>query len=84
VRSGRRLRPHGQQRRCDDDNACTNDSCDPETGCVNTPNGDPSCSLPCRITGGGIVYEDTGSGEPDPITDPKKQRKIKDEQKKKE
>jgi hypothetical protein len=27
---------------CDDGDACTDDSCDQETGCENTPNGDPS------------------------------------------
>jgi hypothetical protein len=56
---------------CNDDDACTDDSCDPATGCVYTPNGSSECTLPCRITGGGIVYEDTGGdGEPDPVTDP--------------
>ena len=25
---------------CDDDNPCTDDSCDPQGGCINTPNGD--------------------------------------------
>ena len=51
---------------CNDNDSCTNDSCDPETGCVYTPNGSSECTLPCRITGGGIVYEDTGAA----ITDP--------------
>jgi len=51
---------------CNDNDSCTNDSCDPETGCVYTPNGNSECALPCRITGGGIVYEDTGAA----ITDP--------------
>jgi hypothetical protein len=57
---------HGEPDPCDDGNPCTNDSCDPVEGCVNAPNGDPSCSLPCRITGGGLVEEDTG----EIITDP--------------
>lgn len=26
---------------CDDDNECTDDSCNPATGCINTPNTDP-------------------------------------------
>ena len=57
--------------RCDDGDTCTDDSCDPEEGCINEPNGNTECSLPCRITGGGIVFEDTGNGgEPEARTDP--------------
>ena len=35
---------------CDDDNPCTADSCDPETGCVNTPsNGSCDDGDPCTV-----------------------------------
>ncbi len=46
---------------CDDGDVCTDDSCDPASGCVYVP-ADPlpqECTLPCRITGGGLVWEDT-------------------------
>jgi hypothetical protein len=51
---------------CDDSNVCTDDSCDSESGCVNTNNNE-SCddSNECTVTdvcnGGGCA----GSGEPD-------------------
>jgi hypothetical protein len=56
--------------RCDDDNPCTDDRCDPVEGCINEDNGSAECQLPCRITGGGIVEENTDGGEPEFRTDP--------------
>ncbi len=41
---------------CDDDNPCTDDSCDPSTGCVNTPN-----TSPCD-DGNACTTEDTCGG----------------------
>lgn len=31
----------GSARNCDDGNVCTNDTCDPGSGCINTPNSNP-------------------------------------------
>ena len=40
----------GEAQDCDDDNACTDDWCDPTTGCVFTPNVDPCDDLnPCTL-----------------------------------
>jgi hypothetical protein len=33
----------GSTRNCDDSNVCTTDTCDPTTGCVNTPRPEASC-----------------------------------------
>jgi endonuclease I len=45
---------------CDDDNPCTDDSCDPDAGCVNVPNSEPcddgdACTTKDACTGGGCV-----------------------------
>lgn len=48
--------------RCDDNNACTGDSCDPETGCVNTDlcnDGNPCTEDVCISPGTGTCQHGT-------------------------
>jgi len=37
---------------CDDGNPCTNDACDPQKGCISTPNGACECTTAADCTGG--------------------------------
>lgn len=39
----------GVARRCDDDDACTDDACAMETGCVHTPHACPRPANPCQV-----------------------------------
>lgn len=50
----------GQPRRCNDDNPCTNDACNPAVGCVTTPVACPRPSNPCMV---GICDRESGCGE---------------------
>lgn len=52
----------GSPRRCDDDNPCTTDACNPAIGCVTTPVACPRPSNPCKV---GICNREHGCGETD-------------------
>ncbi len=52
----------GGPRRCDDDNPCTTDSCNPSVGCVNPPVACPRPSNPCKV---GVCKRESGCGEAD-------------------
>ncbi len=60
---------------CDDDNVCTDDSCDLASGCIHTPNQAPcelgdSCLLGVHCEGGACIFEGTlGCDDGNPCTD---------------
>jgi hypothetical protein len=54
----------GSPRRCDDDNPCTTDACNPERGCVTAPVACPQPSNPCKV---GVCKRETGCGEADAV-----------------
>ena len=62
----------GEAPNCDDDNLCTNDSCDPAGGCINLPHSDPCddgnactagdyCAAGICIAGAGVSCDDNNS-----------------------
>jgi hypothetical protein len=60
-------------RTCDDSNPCTDDSCDPATGCSSTANAAPcddgsTCTVGDTCQGGACVGDPIASREPNPRT----------------